>query len=352
MKICFVSRKWPPAMGGMETYSKELSTALEAHGTVERIVLPGNEDGSVPGAMALLGFGLRAAARLIFASGHYDVVHVADMASWPLALAARLGHPRAVRVLSAHGTDVSYPLRGGLKGRLYGAYLRLGARLLGGVTVVANSNATAKQTMAQGFEQVSIVPLASNAAAEGAGPAGRHVLFSGRLLPLKGASWFVREVLERLPEDITLHVAGTAWDAGERAALEHPRVTYLGKLDQSDLWRAFAEAMCVVVPNIKVPNGTFEGFGLVAVEAAASGGVVLAADHGGLSDAVLPGETGFLVPSGDAEAWAAKIENVATWSEQERAAYTQKATLRAQQHFRWDRVAAETAAYYRAGTVR
>ena len=181
--IRFVTRKWPPAIGGMETYSFKLSRALLQHAPVEVIALPGRPDGSPPSTAALLAFGLRAAMKLLTARDTRGTVHVADMASWPLAFAARLRSRRWRLALSAHGTDVSYPLRGGLKGSVYGAYLRLGARCLRPAVVIANSTATADCVRRYGFGHVVVVPLATDM--RPAGPAGRpgsFVLFAGRLI--------------------------------------------------------------------------------------------------------------------------------------------------------------------------
>lgn len=309
-------------------------------------MLPGHINGDVPTAGELLGFGLRAAFQLLFAHKPADVTHVADMASWPLALCAKLRSPRSTIVLSAHGTDVSYPARGGLKGRLYGTYLRLGARLLGGVIVIANSAATARCAESFGYYETVVVPLAAEIGTPPSRTPHNTILFSGRLTPLKGCSWFIREVLPRLPETLVLDVAGTIWDEAERAVLQNPRVRYLGVLDQPALWQAHANALCMVMPNIDLGNGTFEGFGLVATEAAAAGGVVLAARHGGLCEAVLDNRTGFLLPSGDAESWAAKIIEIAGWSETDRTEFTMRAKAHCAESFSWKRVARDTMALY------
>lgn len=335
-------------MGGMETYAQELSAAIDADFDVERIVLPGHPDGSVPRTGELLRFGLRTGLGLLFSRCPADVVHVADMASWPFAFCARLRRPRTRRVLSAHGTDVSYPSRGGALARLYGAYLRIGARMARPHVVIANSHATARCAESFGFEPTVVVPLAAEGNVPGHAHPRRTVLFSGRIVPRKGCGWFIREVLPQLDEDIILEVAGTIWDTVEGAALENPRVRYLGKLDQQALWQAYADAMCVVVPNITLGNGEFEGFGLVAVEAAAAGGVVLAARHAGLTDAVLDGLTGFLLPPGDATSWSELIHDVANWPAERRAAFVRASRDNCARHFTWDRVARETTRHYLA----
>jgi len=62
-----------------------------------------------------------------------------------------------------------------------------------------------------------------------------------------------------------------------------------------------------------------EGFGRVAVEAQAMGRPVIATDHGGARETVRPGETGWLVPPGDAEALATAIEFALSLAQDDRA---------------------------------
>jgi glycosyltransferase involved in cell wall biosynthesis len=348
LRIRFVTRKWPPAMGGMETYCVELTGALARLARVEVEALPGRADGAPPRAGALIGFGLRAGLGLLVRRPAEDVVHVGDLAAWPLALAARLRAPGRVAAISAHGTDAGYMNRPTALGRLYGRYLRLGARLLPGAALIANSQATAEAVAAAGFPRPAVVPLATGL--RGAPADGAHdgrVLFAGRLVARKGCRWFVEQVLPRLPEAVTLDVAGSVWDPEEGAALAHPRVRFLGRLSQAELARRAREALCVVVPNIAVPSGEFEGFGLAATEAAAAGGLALAADRDGLREAVRDGETGFLLPSGDAEAWAAKIREIRGWPAARRAAFLDRAMAVCRAEYSWDRVARDTLAVYR-----
>lgn len=64
----------------------------------------------------------------------------------------------------------------------------------------------------------------------------------------------------------------------------------------------YAWSDVVVVPSLKP-----EPFGLVAIEAMASGRAVIAANHGGLSEIVLHGQTGILFDPGSCEALASAI---------------------------------------------
>ena len=321
----------------MDTYSARLAQSLKAITEVAVIALPGRRDGASPTAMSLLCFGLTTAVRLLLTKPR-EVPHIGDMASWPFALMARLRSRRTRIALSAHGTDVSFPLRGGLAARLYGFYLGTGARLLPSAVVIANSTATAEAARGFGFEHVAVVPLATDIRGEPPSqPHGKNLLFVGRLTARKGCAWFIRNVLPLLPASTTLRVVGTIWDDDERAALANPRVTFVGPLFGASLIREYASALCVVVPT-----RDFEGFGLTAIETAASGGLVLVSRHSGLSEAVIDGVTGFHLPPDDAVAWAQKIQDISNWSDDRRRAFIANAIATTRQHYSWERVARET----------
>ncbi len=65
---------------------------------------------------------------------------------------------------------------------------------------------------------------------------------------------------------------------------------------------AYQLSQLVVVPSIQA-----EAFGRIAIEAQALGVAVVATDHGGARETIIPNETGYLVPPGDAETMAQAI---------------------------------------------
>ena len=345
-QVLFVTRKWPPAVGGMETWSYRMAEELARLGPVRVVALPGRTDGRPPAPWRLLLFPFTVMWALLTMRATPAVMHLGDMALWPLGLFA------PCVVISAHGTDVAYHRRGGVKGTLYGLYLRAGARLMRRARVIANSSATAATAAETGWRTAAVVPLATDIAPRKS-PVGHDgsLLFAGRLVTRKGCGWFVREVLPLLSPSTRLRIAGTTWDESESHVLDHPQVEFLGPLDREALAAAYAQAMCVIVPNIDPANGEFEGFGLVACEAAAAGGIVLAARTGGLVEAVRHGETGFLVSSSDAPAWAEAIESVSAWSEDRRAHFVKSSTAQAREHYAWPRVARETMKFYGVTTA-
>lgn len=76
---------------------------------------------------------------------------------------------------------------------------------------------------------------------------------------------------------------------------------------------------------------------MVAVEAMASGRPVVASNVGGLADSVVNGETGFLVPPGDAEALADKLRELLDDPEL-RAEIGRRGRARVEENFYWPRI--------------
>jgi glycosyltransferase involved in cell wall biosynthesis len=348
LKVLFLTRKWPPAVGGMETYSVALTENLRRFTELHVWALPGDKNGQPPSMRRLSSFVCASAWRLLRSAGDFDVIHLGDLVLWPLGLAARCSNRRSKLFVSAHGSDIALPLRRGLGPRCYELFLRIGALLSGQVNVIANSQATAMLCRAAGFRVTAVVPLGVQVSSPAAGPVApsSYVLFVGRLLRSKGCRWFIENVLPRLDPELRLVVAGVQWDRSEFDALGHERVEFRGAVYGEELRQLRRAAVAVVVPNITCAGEAFEGFGLAAVETAADEGVLLASRLHGIVDAVIDGVTGFLLPPEDADAWVAKIGEVADWTPQSRRTFLQHAREHVLTHFSWDRVAHQTLEAY------
>jgi glycosyltransferase involved in cell wall biosynthesis len=101
----------------------------------------------------------------------------------------------------------------------------------------------------------------------------------------------------------------------------------------------YAAADVCVVPS------HYEPFGLVAIEAMASGTPVVASDVGGLQFTVIPEETGLLAQPKDEVAFAAAIDRILSnpeWRNQLGLA----ARERVEQKFSWDGVAHQLSDLY------
>jgi phosphatidyl-myo-inositol dimannoside synthase len=101
--------------------------------------------------------------------------------------------------------------------------------------------------------------------------------------------------------------------------------------------RLFRGADLFVMPNIPVP-GDIEGFGVVMLEAGASGLPVIAANLEGIRDVVTPRENGELVSSGDAPSFADTILRLHA-DRSALAEFSHRAECYTRAHFGWDAVA-------------
>jgi len=131
-------------------------------------------------------------------------------------------------------------------------------------------------------------------------PDGPVVLFVGRIQPLKGADLAVRALAEMRHRDATLVVVGgpSGPDGPAEVARVHElveclglegRVRFVPPQPHDRLTSYYRAADVCVVPSRS------ESFGLVALEAAACGTPVVAANVGGLGVLVDHGTTGYLV---------------------------------------------------------
>ena len=89
-----------------------------------------------------------------------------------------------------------------------------------------------------------------------------------------------------------------------------------------------------------------EAFGRVIPEAQALGRPVIATNHGGALETVIQGETGWLIPPGDAQALTSAIECVLALDEDARKELAQKAVANVREKFSKTAMCAKTLAVY------
>jgi phosphatidylinositol alpha-1,6-mannosyltransferase len=169
------------------------------------------------------------------------------------------------------------------------------------------------------------------------------MLYVGRITVRKGLLPFVREVLPQVIQTVPnarLVVIGSEPDAAllsdkgilgrikdslRNSGLEE-RVLFLGErqADDPDIGAAYFAADVQIFPVQDKP-GDHEGFGMVAVEAAAHGLPTIAFAAGGVTDAVANGRSGTLVKPGDSGTFAQETIGLLSAAPDEKTALAESA---------------------------
>ena len=287
----------------------------------------------------------------------------------PVAFAQVVGYLARARPLILHTHLVHADVYGQLAGALAAVPLRMSTkhgfnefrenrgfafadRAVGGLAHVhiAISRGLARYLAdVEGFDETEfaivhygIVPGPDPAPA----PDEPRLLCIGRLIPIKGHVVLLRALAlarEEVPE-IALDVAGRGpLEPALRAVAKElgieSAVRFLGYV--SPIQRAIDETAVVVVPSLG------EGFGMVALEAMERSRPVVAAAIGGLGELVVDGETGLLVPPGEAEPLARALVAIARDPDLRRA-MGEAGRRRALEHFAEHRNVERTELLYRA----
>jgi len=355
--ILFITRKFPPSVGGMQRLSQQLVTAVSGRART-RVIKWGGSQIWLP---LFIPYAL-VRALWILASQSVDIIHIGDPVLAPLGVLLRAVGRRPV-VVNAHGLDVVYP------NRLYQLVIPACMGQLD--SVICISEHTRQLCLDRGIEaqRTHVIPVGVDvdrlalslsederqrwAQRWRLASHPRHILLTvGRLVPRKGVFIFVSEVLPKLTrrrDDWIYLVVGEGPDrdrieAAVRNQELETRVRVLGQVSDQGLRAAYALADLFVMPNVPVP-GDIEGFGLVTLEARAAGLPIVASALEGITDSFETVRDGTLVPPGDAEAF---LEAIGSLLE---AGLTREDRLRRRNRtasrYGWSRIAQEYLAVFR-----
>lgn len=260
----------------------------------------------------------------------FDLVHshhwMSGVAAIPLARAAGIPHLMTFHSVAAHPNS---PLRDGeppesparLDGEVYCATqsdLILAVSRHEAAVVIGRCQADPEQVLIvrPGVDTELFHPADPGEVwvpAPGVHPG--YVLFAARLQPLKAPEVAIA-ALSLLPVDErpSLVVVGqvSADFADYEAELHHlvqerglsEKVGFLPGQDRESFAQILRHASVMLVPSHS------ETFGLVALEASASGIPTLAAAAGGLTEAICNGHTGVLVPTHEPQDWADALQGL------------------------------------------
>ncbi|MGW4891124.1 glycosyltransferase family 4 protein [Kitasatospora sp. NPDC004240] len=141
------------------------------------------------------------------------------------------------------------------------------------------------------------------------------VVCVSRLVPRKGQDTLIEampQILADVPDAVLLIVGGGPYRADLEKLAEargvRGSVRFTGSVPWEELPAHYGAGDVFAMPCRTRRGGLdVEGLGIVYLEASATGLPVVAGDSGGAPDAVLEGETGYVVPGGSAQAAAERI---------------------------------------------
>lgn len=335
-RILHITRNLPPLIGGMERLNWHIADELSHHSQVH-LIGPRGAAALGPSVVPVTEVPLRPLPHFLLASV-WQAVTVARCFKPHIVLAGSgLTAPTAWLAARASGARAHVYLHGldaAVQHPLYRAMWHPAIRRMDGV--IANSQPTAELARNLGVdaEKIRIVhpgvtlPTAPQSHAALQDFRQRHQLSNqrlllsvGRLTTRKGLREFVQHALPAIVQaapDILLAVVGEAptdslhASVQTRASIQSvadaagigQHLRFLGVItDPQELACAYESAALHIFP-VRQLDGDPEGFGMVAIEAAAHGIPTVAFATGGIVDAVKEGQSGYLVPPDDYAALA------------------------------------------------
>lgn len=373
MNILMLTSEFAPATGGIGTYAREIAIAAVDLGARMTVLAPDysqgslSDDESLPFNLQRFHGGLHSMrdlpSKILLALNRvrfddYDVVHAADWPFFiPLALSRR--RTKARLLMTVHGSEIN-ETQTSLK--------RLAIRTTGvfgpRTEVAANSRYTRDlfhSRFAIEPKRIHAIPLGvsdfwfgprssreATRRAYGVSTDKIVMVTVARLTRRKGFHMTLA-ALSGLPDELRKKLVWLVIGPnGEADYVEELRdmidtldcnVHLLGSLPNEAIRDIYGASDFFCLTGVPDPSGKVEGFGLVYLEAAAAGLPSVATAIGGVPDAVVADETGFLVdpaPESIARAIAEIAEDSDTRSILAAGASAHARTLS------WERCAAET----------
>jgi phosphatidylinositol alpha-1,6-mannosyltransferase len=340
MGILIITWNYPPRRGGMEHLLASLCEGLRKNHRVE--VITAYAEGSAhwevgihrprqPGLLIFFLFALWRGASLLRRDSAITIILGGSVLVTPIVvLLARLFRRKAV--IQTHGLDLIY--RNRIYQWLIVHWLRYADR------VIANSRHTASMAMAKGVcaDSISAIPPGVDCDRFQVAPSAEFlksvrglegqkiILFVGRLARRKGVKEFIERSLVQIVKDVpeacfvivgenpTESLAHHDDVAGEirrtiAAVKLSNSVRWLTGVDDDELVQMYQLCDVLVLPVLEM-NDDVEGFGIVALEAAAAGKPVVATRVGGIPDAIEESKSGILVAPGDYKSLSEAILSV------------------------------------------
>ncbi|MBF0478240.1 MAG: glycosyltransferase family 4 protein [Candidatus Omnitrophica bacterium] len=317
--ILYITRKFPPSVGGMQRFNGKLSEHLRGKLNLELIAWGGSQ-------LILPFFLVYAFFKAIFLCLNRSVecIYVADGLLCPLGYVLKKITGKSV-VVTIHGRDIAFELR---------VYQRVICWALKRMDkIICVSEVLKQECLKRNISEkiISVIPngvdladfnnqileksLREIEARMGEPVGNQFILLSvGRLVSKKGIDVFVKEIFPKILQqtnDVIYLIVGEGPLKNNIAHIIqqddrlHHHVFLLGQIPMESpfLSSIYQNADIFVMPNVPVRDD-MEGFGIVALEACAAGAAVVATQVDGVVQAVKNGENGIVIDHRDHQLFA------------------------------------------------
>lgn len=298
INVLYITRKFPPMIGGMETMSAALANEFMKH--VPTTLIAWRKSQKYLPYFIPFAF---IKACIVIPKKKITNIHIGDalLAPFGLFLKKLFGIKASINIA---GLDIVFNFPG---------YQWIIPKCVAQFDlIICISNATRDECLKRGIpkKKCIVIPCGVypeewiiNATKEDLGRilqqdiTNKNIIITvGRLVRRKGVLWFIQHVMPQLGQNFLYLVIGEGPDQKQIQQIIHQlhlenNVMLLGKIPNDTLKIIYNTADVFVMPNVPTP-GTMEGFGIVAVEASITGLPVIAADCEGIRDAIIPGKTG------------------------------------------------------------
>lgn len=323
MKLIYITRNYPPAVGGLEKVNFTLSEELKKK--IPTFVIANKRS-----QKWLLIFFVTTLFRAIYLSNKHGItnIHLGDGLLSPLGLVLKIVLKKKVTV-TINGLDITY------KKFFYQKVIPRCVNRLS--TIICISHATLNECAKRGIDAdkctvinygVFLNEFKTNSDRSDLSTfinrkieENQKILISvGRLVPRKGVGWFIENVLPKLQTNYLYLIVGGGPEKEKiintikKQGLES-EVLLLTNISNDDLKKLYSTADLFIMPNIPV-KGDMEGFGMVLIEAASAGLFSIASNLEGISDAIIDNVTGSLITPMDPQSFIRAIEQEKTYDKE------------------------------------
>tara|TARA_Y100001958_G_scaffold147662_1_gene128518 strand:+ start:939 stop:2024 length:1086 start_codon:yes stop_codon:yes gene_type:complete len=353
IKTLIISFNYPPTIGGIETYAKELNKFFFDKKDIN-FYFPSKikSPKAFLRGISLFIFILKAVFQTV--PKKYDVIHMTSFNLWLFAYLYSKFNKNTKFIINIWGLEFVYGNKLGILPRIYKKFfINMSVLNSSNFYYMVSSKASKRLLIDNGFraEKIRFIKLGISknrilTKSIELNPDNKYFLFVGRIVERKGLSWFVKNILPYF-SNYKLKVVGPIGDKKEFSESKNPMVEYLGVVSDDELSKLRREAALCVVPNIYLENDDdFEAFCFVTIESVSEGSLVVASNYQGIPEALLNGNLGYLAEPSDIESWKDNISLALGLTAKERKDLVKERSEMLKKELSWDKLFNETYKLY------